>query len=213
MCGMPSPATESSRSAAQAASPDSDARAQDEQPQGAAQLAQSPGHDVCAVQMADAQAVRSSAAALQHSTRRPNGSCRPAETTTAAPREGSGAAHGKWAHGPSANQLAPRRSGDMNRMVGHHALFRDKVFSEDDWSAYMSAGRFVPSPKILCVLRRAPSGAWRTHTTHAPAAALHFVRLTTLHGLHDTVQTASSIFHHALKAAFTELQHNLLHRH
>jgi hypothetical protein len=31
-----------------------------------------------------------------------------------------------------------------------HHLFRDKVFSEADWSHYMSYARFLPEPKVLC---------------------------------------------------------------
>ena len=31
-----------------------------------------------------------------------------------------------------------------------HHLFRDKVFTEADWSHYMSYARFLPEPKVLC---------------------------------------------------------------
>ena len=48
-----------------------------------------------------------------------------------------------------ASRLGTQTRQRTSSLTQHH-LFRDKVFTEADWSHYMSYARFLPEPKVLC---------------------------------------------------------------
>jgi hypothetical protein len=62
------------------------------------------------------------------------------------------------------------------KLFGHQVLFRDHVFSDEDWRSHTSFRRFLPEPIVMCASWNTPHRAaiWiSTAVHHEPVTIVH----------------------------------------